>query len=162
MQVFLVAKLLILLLAANGTPVVAKRLFGKRFAWPIDGGARFWDGQPVFGRSKTLRGLFSSILVTALCAPLLGLPWQIGAIVSASAMAGDLFSSFVKRRLHWPSSSRASGLDQIPESLLPFLVCRPLLSLSAADIAVGVVAFFVGEIVMSRLLYRLGVRDRPY
>jgi hypothetical protein len=77
-------------------------------------------------------------------------------------MAGDLFSSFCKRRLGLPSSSRASGLDQIPESLLPLLACRDLLGLTAADIAVCVVMFVAGEVVLSRLLYAFRLRDRPY
>jgi CDP-archaeol synthase len=77
-------------------------------------------------------------------------------------MAGDLLSSFVKRRLHLPPSSRASGLDQVPEALFPLLACRNLLSLAAADIAVRVVMFFVGEVVLSRLLYALNLRERPY
>jgi CDP-2,3-bis-(O-geranylgeranyl)-sn-glycerol synthase len=77
-------------------------------------------------------------------------------------MAGDLLSSFVKRRLHLPPSSRASGLDQVPEALFPLLACRNLLSLAAADIAVCVVMFFVGEVVLSRLLYALNLRERPY
>ena len=34
-------------------------------------------------------------------------------------MAGDLFSSFVKRRLRLASSSMAIGLDHIPESSFP-------------------------------------------
>jgi CDP-2,3-bis-(O-geranylgeranyl)-sn-glycerol synthase len=42
------------------------------------------------------------------------------------------------------------------------LACRNLLSLAAADIAVCVVMFFVGEVVLSRLLYALHLRDRPY
>ena len=77
-------------------------------------------------------------------------------------MAGDLFSSFCKRRFGLPSSSRASGLDQIPESLLPLLACRNLLALTITDIAVCVVMFVVGEIVLSRLLYAVHLRDRPY
>ena len=77
-------------------------------------------------------------------------------------MAGDLFSSFCKRRLGLPPSSRASGLDQIPESLLPLLACRDLLGLAAADIAACVVLFVVGEVVLSRVLFALRLRDRPY
>ena len=162
MQILVILKLLVLLLAANGTPVIAKRIWGRRFAYPIDGGMKFLDGQPLFGRSKTIRGLLSSILVTTSCAPLLGLDWEIGAVVGAAAMAGDLFSSFLKRRLRLASSSRATGLDQVPEALFPFLLCRSMLSLSVIDIAVGVAVFFVGEIVLSRLLYKLHVRDHPY
>ncbi len=77
-------------------------------------------------------------------------------------MAGDLFSSFVKRRLNFPPSSQAIGIDQVPESLLPMLACRDALALTAADIALGVGIFFVGELIVSRLLYRIHLRDRPY
>ena len=77
-------------------------------------------------------------------------------------MAGDLFSSFGKRRLGLAPSSQALGLDQVPESLLPLLACRTALSLTAADIALAVVIFFIGELVLSRLLYRAHLRDEPY
>ncbi|HYZ41656.1 MAG TPA: CDP-archaeol synthase, partial [Stellaceae bacterium] len=76
--------------------------------------------------------------------------------------AGDLFSSFSKRRLNLPSSSRASGLDQIPESLFPLLACRQLMALAPIDIAVTVAVFFVGEVVLSRVLFAFRLRDRPY
>ena len=68
-------------------------------------------------------------------------------------MGGDLVSSFVKRRIDLPPSSRASGLNQVPESLFPLFACRDLLSLTIADMAVGVVTFSIGDIVVSRLLY---------
>jgi hypothetical protein len=93
---------------------------------------------------------------------LLGLGWKVGALVSTAAMAGDLLSSFIKRRLGLASSSQAVGLDQVPESVLPLLACRLLLPLSWLDIFVTAALFFVGEIVLSRLLFRLHVRDRPY
>jgi len=77
-------------------------------------------------------------------------------------MAGDLFSSYVKRRLDLAPSSRATGLDQIPESLLPLLVCRGALVLSGLDIAICVAVFFVGEGSLSRLLYKAHIREQPY
>jgi CDP-2,3-bis-(O-geranylgeranyl)-sn-glycerol synthase len=61
-----------------------------------------------------------------------------------------------------PESSRAIGLDQVPESLFPLLACRRALSLTILDTAVAVVTFFVGEILISRILYRFRLRDRPY
>jgi CDP-2,3-bis-(O-geranylgeranyl)-sn-glycerol synthase len=76
-------------------------------------------------------------------------------------MAGDHFSSFCKRRLNLPSSSRGSGLDQVPESLFPALACRNL-GLAPADIVAGIVLFIIGEVVLSRLLYAVRLRDRPY
>jgi CDP-2,3-bis-(O-geranylgeranyl)-sn-glycerol synthase len=77
-------------------------------------------------------------------------------------MVGDLLSSFLKRRLHLASSSKATGLDQIPESLFPLLACRSALSLTTLDIAVGCAIFFAGEILLSRLFFWLRLRDRPY
>jgi len=157
-----VMQVLVLLALANGSPVVAKRIFGTAFSRPLDGNAEFVDGRPVFGPSKTVRGIIVSLPVTALAAPLLGLPLRIGLMIGATAMAGDLFSSFVKRRLALPPSSRATGLDQIPESLFPLLACRSALSLSAMDIAAGCAGFFVGELLLSKLFFRLRLRDRPY
>ena len=153
---------MVLVTMANGAPVVAKKLFGRHFAYPLDGGVTFIDRRPLFGSSKTLRGILVSILVTAASAPLMGLDLWIGTLVAGTAMAGDVLSSFVKRRLDLPPSSRALGLDQVPESLLPLLVCRDFLSLTAADIALGVGIFFVGELILSRLLYRAHLRDEPY
>jgi len=153
---------LILLLVANGAPILAKRFLGPYGAWPLDGGLVLADGQPLLGRSKTVRGVLLGIVVTAATAPLLGLPWTVGALAGAAAMAGDLVSSFVKRRLRRPPSSMARGLDQIPESLLPLLACKSALGLSAPDIVVGTAAFWLGELVLSRALFALRIRDQPY
>jgi CDP-diglyceride synthetase len=152
----------LLLAVANGAPVIATRLLGSRFAWPLDAGLVFRDGRRLLGKSKTLRGVALAILTSAIAAPLIGLGWEIGVMAGSAAMAGDAFSSFIKRRLDLAPSSRATGLDQVPESLLPLLACRDALSLSYADIAIGVAIFFVGEVVLSVLLFRAHIRDRPY
>jgi CDP-2,3-bis-(O-geranylgeranyl)-sn-glycerol synthase len=158
----LLTKLLILVAIANGTPVLATWLCADHFGQPLDGGVVFIDGRPLFGRSKTVRGIALALIVTPLCALALGLDWQIGALVGSMAMVGDLFSSFLKRRMNLPSSSQALGLDQIPESLFPLLAASPSLSLSVSDIALGVLIFFIAELLASRLLYFLNIRNRPY
>lgn len=162
MQPLAIIKALILLTLANTTPLIAKRLVGNRFSYPIDGGMRFLDGEPLLGESKTIRGVALALLVTSISAPLVGVDWRIGLRVASVAMAGDLFSSFIKRRTHLPASSRATGLDQVPESLFPLLACRKALSLTAVDIVGTVVAFVVGEVLLSRLLYKHRLRDQPY
>ena len=162
MRLLHILPLLVLLALANGTPIVAKKIFRPRFARPLDAGFIFFDGRPLLGHSKTIRGILASIFITTLSAPLVGMGLTIGAIVASAAMAGDLFSSFVKRRLNFPPSSRALGLDQVPESLFPMLACRDALSLTIADIALGVGIFFVGELILSRLLYQVHLRDEPY
>jgi CDP-2,3-bis-(O-geranylgeranyl)-sn-glycerol synthase len=116
MQAMLIARLVLLLAIANGAPVLAKKLLGNLCAAPLDGGMSFFDGRPLFGTSKTLRGIVLSVLATPLGAPLVGLDWKVGTMTATGAMAGDLFSSFVKRRLSLPPSSMAIGLDQIPDA----------------------------------------------
>jgi hypothetical protein len=162
MQPLLDLQLLVLLTLANGTPVIAKKVFGARLAWPLDGGLGFIDRRPLLGRSKTVRGIVLAVLAAVLGGALLGPGWRIGLAVGALAMVGDLLSSFVKRRLDRRPSSQAIGIDQIPEALLPLLACRAALGLGLLDIVVVVVAFFVGELVVSRLLFRLHIRDEPY
>jgi CDP-2,3-bis-(O-geranylgeranyl)-sn-glycerol synthase len=162
MQIAAISRILALLILANGAPVLAKKICRRRLARPLDSGGMFSDGQPVFGPSKTFRGTAAAVLTTTAASPLVGLTPTIGATVGSAAMAGDLLSSFVKRRLNLPPSSQALGLDQIPESLFPMLACRGALSLTAAEIALGVGLFFGGELVLSRLLFRVHLRDVPY
>ena len=158
----LILQLLALLGLANGMPVIMNDLLGRRCSYPVDGGIRLVDGQPLFGASKTVRGILVAVLATAAGAPLVGLTWKIGIAAGAAAMAGDLFSSFLKRRMCLLAGDRATGLDQIPESLFPLLACGLMLPLTALDIAAVVVAFLLGEVLLSVLFYRLHLRERPY
>ena len=162
MQLLPIAQALVLVTLANGTPVIVKKIFGSRMAVPLDGGMLFFDRRPLFGKSKTVRGVACAIAVTAALAPLLKVSIAAGALVAVFAMIGDLFSSFVKRRLKLASSGQAIGLDQIPESLFPLLVIQKMLSLSFAEIAACVAIFTVGELIVSRFLYWLRIRDQPY
>ncbi|MCF6236829.1 MAG: CDP-archaeol synthase [Gammaproteobacteria bacterium] len=158
----LILQLLILLIVANGIPIIAKNILGQHFNYPVDGGIHFFDGKPLFGKSKTIRGVVLSIIITPFFALLLGLDWYIGIIIASAAMLGDLFSSFIKRRMKMPPSSMALGIDQVPETLFPLLACQSLLNLSAEEIIAIVVIFFIVELLLSRILYKLNIRDRPY
>jgi len=153
---------LLLLMLANGAPVIAKKLLENRFSYPLDVHLRFVDGNRLFGPSKTIRGIVLAVLATAAGATLMGLDWMLGALVGGTAMLGDLFSSFIKRRLGMTASSKAPGLDQIPEALFPLIVCRSWLVLGLGDILVVLILFCAGEIVLSRVFFAVGLRDRPY
>lgn len=157
-----ILRVLLLLGVANGMPVLARKLLRDRFGMPVDGGVTLPDGRPLFGASKTIRGLVLSVASTALAAGLIGPDAATGALLAAASMLGDLASSFVKRRLGLGPHAQAFGLDQIPEALLPMLLLPASLGLSAADIAVALAAFILLEMALSRLLFRLGIRDRPY
>jgi CDP-2,3-bis-(O-geranylgeranyl)-sn-glycerol synthase len=162
MHTWLVLQLIVLVALANSAPVVVNDLLGKRLSYPLDSGVTFVDGQPLFGSSKTIRGILFSVMVTAAAAPLVGLEWRVGVLVGSLAMVGDLFSSFLKRRMQLPAGGRATGLDQIPESLFPLLACRSALSLTILDIALVVAIFFLGEVYLSILFFKVRLRERPY
>ena len=154
--------LLLLLLTANGSPIVARNVMGSRFDSPLDGGRVLADGHRLLGASKTWRGLAASVLATTLLALVVGWPWQIGISVGAFAMLGDTLSSFIKRRLGLPPSAMAPGLDHIPESLLPLLACKPLLGLSWGQVLLLSISFMIANVLLSRLLYRVGIRRHPH
>jgi CDP-2,3-bis-(O-geranylgeranyl)-sn-glycerol synthase len=156
------ARLLLLLAIANNAPLAAKLVLGRRWAAAIDGGRQWRDGRPVLGPSKTWRGLLAAIVLTALAAPWLGFPVQAGAALGGLAMVGDALASFAKRRLGIPSSGRAFGLDQVPESLLPLLVLQPALDLPWTVVVGVVLAFLLLETPGARLAHRIGWRDTPH
>ena len=80
----LVIDLLLLMLAANGAPILFTRILGDRWAWPVDGGLRLWDGRPLFGASKTWRGIVVGFVVCALMAELLGYGFTFGLIFGSA------------------------------------------------------------------------------
>jgi CDP-archaeol synthase len=162
MQWLLVLKLVLLLTVANGTPVIAGKLFGNYFNRPLDCDVAFVDGRPVFGHSKTIRGIIFSLVAATITAPALGFAWTCGLVVASVAMSGDLLSSFLKRRLGLLPSSRATGLDQIPECFLPTMAIRSTLGMGALDVVSVVIIFFLGQFLLSRLFFRWNIRNRPY
>jgi hypothetical protein len=57
MQPVVVLQMLLLLMLANGTPVIVKKVIGDRYSHPLDGHLSFVDGRPLLGKSKTIRGV---------------------------------------------------------------------------------------------------------
>jgi CDP-2,3-bis-(O-geranylgeranyl)-sn-glycerol synthase len=155
-------KLQVLLLAVHGAPVLMDYIFGSRGKIPVDFNRCFKDGRPLFGASKTWRGLIGALLVSCVLSGLFQFGLVFGIIFGALGMAGDLFASFVKRRIGLESSARFRGLDQIPESLLPSFYATCSLSLSWIWIVLLPLVFMLCEMLISIPLYYLKIRKRPY
>jgi CDP-diglyceride synthetase len=153
---------LLLLIAANGAPVISSKVLGNRLARPVDNGLKLSDGYRLFGDSKTWRGLFSAVFFTTAVAILFGIQPLTGVLFGALTMTGDLLTSFIKRRRGNVESSRARGLDAVPESLLPLGLLKDTLALNFVEIILIVVFFFLIEEFVSPVLYRLHIRNQPY
>jgi len=147
----LIAHLLLMLVAANGMPVLLEMLFAGRFAWPVDGGLQFVDGRRLLGAHKTVRGILGGVVAAALVAPVVGLDYLQGALFGLLAMAGDLVSSFIKRRADCAPGCQRPLLDQLPEACLPLLLLHAELNASLPNAAVAVTLFIAIDLLLSRL-----------
>ncbi len=107
---------------ANAVPVI----FGG--GYPLDACRTFFDGKPVLGSHKTLRGFLSGLLVGTLVGYIQTLLFQnvifrydarfryditLGFALSLGALVGDLVESFIKRRLSIPPGSSLLVADQL-------------------------------------------------
>ncbi|MCB1735642.1 MAG: CDP-archaeol synthase [Gammaproteobacteria bacterium] len=154
--------LLGLLFACNGAPILLRLLVRNHFALPIDFGVNAWDDRPLFGTSKTWRGLLAAISIGAVLSALLGWGAMFGALFGLYSMLGDLFASFVKRRMGLAPSDQATGLDQIPESLFPLIHAAMVLPVGLLHVIGLSAAFTLLSVLVSRPLYRWHIRNRPY
>jgi len=155
-------ELFVMLVLANGAPVVAAKVFRRRWSAPVDAGLQWFDGRPLLGKSKTWRGIASGALCCALFASATGHGFLFGLLFGVLALAGDLLSSFIKRRLNLKSSARMPWLDQVPEAAFPVLMAVGW-GLIGAWAALFIVVFFaLSNMWISPLLYRLGIRRQPH
>ena len=99
--------------AAGRETMVRPALAGAARRWPEvlprEAATWFVEDDPWLGRCRHRHRARSA-------AP--GLPATVGTPLGGGAMLGDALSSFIKRRMGAAPSSRATGLDQIPEALL--------------------------------------------
>jgi hypothetical protein len=106
--------------------------------------------------------LVFSVIGTAAAGTLTPLGWMASGWLASLSMAGDLTSSFVKRRLGLESGQKAMGLDQGLESFLPLWIMKGYFGLGWWEIALLVLVFSALGIAFSPLLYRLGIRRNPH
>jgi CDP-2,3-bis-(O-geranylgeranyl)-sn-glycerol synthase len=150
----LTIEVLLLVVLANGAPVLACLALQGALAAPVDGGRVMADGRPLLGPTKTWRGLGAALALTPVAALALGLSWTLGLLVAAGAMLADLAVSFVKRRLGLAPSARVLALDEVPEALVPALLVSPQLGLAVLDVLLIVLGFLLADWLLSPLAGR--------
>jgi CDP-2,3-bis-(O-geranylgeranyl)-sn-glycerol synthase len=156
---------------ANAVPVI----FGGGF--PLDAGKLFWDGKPIFGANKTVRGFFSGLLAGTFTSfalmslyDLKGFPRKIlfqydpllGFMLSLGALIGDLTHSFVKRRLNIAPGSPlpvADQLDFVLGALLFSIVIYPPPWLTATIILILTPPI---HLLTNFLAYLIGFKETPW
>lgn len=133
--------ILLFLYVVNCLPVLAHLVLGDKLRFPVDGGILWLDKKPLFGPHKTIRGIAVSIFGGMGACFLLGMSWWQGGAAAVFAMAGDLTSSFIKRRLNVPFGGDTFPLDHVLESLFPVLFLASFLPFSWTQLILIVVLF---------------------
>lgn len=161
----IVIKVAAFLLWVNFLPPLANMIWGERFNRPIDGGGLWFDQHPIFGHHKTIRGALISLLGGTAVAPLFGVDLPVAAAAALLAMAGDLLSSFIKRRQNMPSGGNAIVLDQIFESLFPTLFLKLSLQLSWLQVLFIILCFipvaYLGSAFWNFIMFRPPLKNYP-
>lgn len=157
---------------SNASPVLGIKLIRKRT--PIDRGALAWDGRRLFGDGKTFEGLIMGILCGTLVGLILFSLKNPGAyrspleplLLSIGTMIGDIFGSFLKRRLGLERGAPAPILDQIGFAifalLLSFLVYGPPKWFNIENILLLLFITGILHLSTNSVAYVLGLKDRPY
>jgi CDP-2,3-bis-(O-geranylgeranyl)-sn-glycerol synthase len=141
---------------------------------------RFWKGwnRPIhlasLGAHKTVVGFLSGVLMAVVATALqyaidasfslidyshwiwIGLGFGVG------AMAGDSIKSYFKRRLGVAPGQPWVPFDQLDFVAGALLVVGPLARIDAGDIALILAMSLVGDIVVNRVAFRLGIKSSPW
>ena len=163
---------------ANMTPPIAKKLSVFKFLdRPVDFGKKFFN-RPIFGPHKTWRGVILGIAVGTLMGKILFFFHEIfhfsfyqrvgfdfkkiggfyfGFLISLFAILGDLFFSFIKRRLKIKPGGKFLPFDQTNYVISNALLFGPIFKIKVSVwITLFFLTFFLHTIV-NFLGYLLGI-----
>lgn len=153
--------IIVFLLLVNGIPPLIALLTNDRFNYRVDGGKSWFDGHPLFGSNKTVRGLITAICGGTLAFPLIGQAWWIAGITAFLAMTGDLLSSFIKRRFIVPSGKDLPIIDQLFESLFPLIFLNYFIDINLLQNIAVLVIFITFAYSSSKLWHYITQRPLP-
>ncbi len=158
-------RLLILIWLTNFAPPFLAHMLESKGGRPVDGGCLFFDGRPLFGKNKTIRGVLAGIICGGAISVVLGFPLWLGLSVACLSMSGDLLSSFFKRRLSFSSGETVPVIDQLPEGLLPFALIGPYYSLSVGYVLPFAIVFglgaYYGSVFLNQVLLKKPSQSYP-
>lgn len=156
-----VCRVVLFLFWVNSLPPIVSVIVGERYGRAVDGGFLWFDGRPLFGSHKTIRGVAAGVAGGTLAFFLLGEAWWVAGIAALLVMTGDLVSSFIKRRLAFDSGDEVVVLDQLIEALLPLLFINQYLLLDRKQHVLIIVLFITIAYWSSRLWLHITGRPLP-
>jgi CDP-2,3-bis-(O-geranylgeranyl)-sn-glycerol synthase len=170
---------------ANSTPVI----FGG--GTPVDFNKKFIDKKRIFGDGKTWRGLFAGLFFGSLAGwlegqlcysavmesyfhPLISLTPSgsicsnfafLGFLMASGTMFGDLFGSFIKRRLGMPSGHPSIILDQLTFLFFALLFIFPFMPnnfFTLNGVVFLIVLTYILHVSTNFIANKLGLKKVPW
>jgi CDP-2,3-bis-(O-geranylgeranyl)-sn-glycerol synthase len=133
---------------------------------PLDFGKKFFDGKPLFGKNKTLRGFFFGlaigIMVGLLESILFGYPLLFSVLSPLGALMGDLAGAFLKRRLGIAAGGLLPIVDQVDFVVGAILFSLPL-KVMYWELAIAVLIITPPiHLFTNFLAYKLKLKNNPW
>jgi uncharacterized protein len=148
-------KLWLILMVTNGAPLLMAALWPGLNRWPVDNGLRLTDGRPLLGNHKTCGGLVCGILAGGLLGKLLSLSLPMSLLIAGTSMLGDLFTSFLKRRMGFREGETLYLFDQFFEGAFPLLLCKWGYGVAWPTFMTTLLVFMAGSLLGSLVKNRL-------
>ncbi len=144
---------------------------------PLDGGKTFIDGKRLIGNGVSYRGTFFGLLCGILTAIMEGcmlysnifgttafyynvFEWAyIGFLLSFGALFGDMFGSFIKRRIGISQGKPAPILDQVGFVVFAILFAYPVVPISFDMIITLLIITPLIHLSANIIAYKLGFKD---
>ena len=163
---------------ANMFPTYVKGVF-KKLAIPVDFG-KTMGGQPLFGRTKTWRGIIFAMIGGEIAFLLLywfctyegflnyvffdatELPIWLGFLLGLGAIIGDLIESFIKRRFKRESSSRWFPWDNIDYLIGGYVVWVFFVDVEWYIYLVTLIIGLVLHVIFNLIGYALKIKKEPW
>ena len=150
---------------ANASPLIIAKIIHKRH--PIDFNKNFIDGRRFFGKNKSIEGFIFGIIcgiITGIFLASLNLHTIYGAsILSFGALLGDLFGSFIKRRLRMKSGDPFPIIDQLMFLLIALalysIIIKPVTLFSLIFLSISTLIL---HIITNFIAYKINLKTHPW
>ncbi len=166
---------------ANAVPVILARFKVLEFLnIPVDANKKL-GGEPVFGKTKTWRGIIAGAIFGLIIASLQTVIYQqfpgshflnlfpyefpfmllLGFLQGLGVGLGDLLKSFFKRRMHVPSTAPFIPFDQL-DFIGGLILCLPVYQIPPAHLLVLLLVSPLLPVISNLTAYKLGWKKVPW
>jgi len=141
---------------------------------PIDFHKKFFDGHPIFGEGKTIKGAIFGILFGTLAAVLLYLLIPsltlmlakdylfVGFVLAVGAILGDMCGAFIKRRFGIERGKPVLFLDQLDFVAGGIILTSPFMQLSFIEILIIIIATPLIHKLANMFAYNAKLKKHPW